>query len=107
MRRLRISDLTITLALAALAGCSSSSALERYPRGEPIGNQGDSSELVFASPEGRSAPDWELTRLDDSLAIRGPYQTETPPDLADLRYFYLNPRPDQIYYYYQQYHRHW
>jgi hypothetical protein len=102
----RISDVAITLlALVALTGCSSSSALERYPRGQYAGNQGDSSDLVFTMAEGRSAPDWEFSRLDDSLNIRGPYQTDTPPDLSDLRFIYLNPRPDQIYYY-QRYYRH-
>lgn len=107
--RLRISDLSPAAALLLLAGCSSSGVVERYPRGGSFGNQGDSAELVFAPAESRLESGWELARLDDTLNIRTAAQSDNPnpPDLGQLRRYYLTPRADQIIYFEQRPPRHW
>ena len=102
---LRISDLSRIAARLALvacvigSGCGHTAGVPRFPRGEAPGNQGASWELVLGSPATVIAQDWEVARLDDALNVRGPEPDQARPHLEDLRRIYLNPRPDQIYYY--------
>lgn len=98
----RISDLLLlALAIAALGGCGSTSALERYPRGPFVGNQGHASEVLFAptpSPEG-----WEYARTDDHMNIRTPdsiaFDEAHRPGLGQLRRITIQSRFDQVYYF--------
>lgn len=100
--RNRISDpLILALILAGLSGCADSATVDRFPRGQVVGNLGSASEVVFAPTP--SYDGWEYARSDDAMNVRSPAEYARDdaerPSLSNLRRFDLQPRPDQVYYF--------
>src|SRR5262245_58569949 len=101
------------LALLGLSGVLTACAepVERRDRGAFIGNQGAAWEAIYPLPsvdgrgiEAAAGPEaWRrdaaLGADDSSYTPRGTWITDDRPRLEDIRWLYLRPRPDAVYFY--------
>jgi hypothetical protein len=104
------------LAIASLTGCET--AIPRHDAGAFIGNQGNAWEALYPMPsvDGQGtqvAAGPETWRRDAALGAGDSTYTaagtwsDDRPRFQDIRWIYLHPRPDAVYFYDSSYRRPW